>query len=307
MNDLELLRPSAVFATVVEEGSFRGAADRLGLSAPYVSQLVADLETRLGRQLLYRSTRRLTLSSDGERYLAVAQQIADALSEELTTFRAEIEGLVGQLRLSVPTILAAPFFAQLVTEFQLDNPKLEMTIMMEDQPVDPLDHQIDLVIRIGDPGKDPRPARKLFETIGIVCTSADLADKIETPNDLMRYRWVKTPAMQKDIKLLSAASRASKVVTGNFVLTTNNGQLTSRLIAENAGWAIFPEFSVRKALNAGDLVRVLPDWHLPAVGVFGLYSARRTSLSNAKTFLDFVVSKLGPYRTSGNEVVTTSS
>ncbi|MBF9042130.1 LysR family transcriptional regulator [Rhodobacterales bacterium HKCCE4037] len=65
MNDLDLLRPATAFAAVVEEGSFRAAADRLGLSAPYVSQLVADLETRLGRQLLYRTTRKITLSADG--------------------------------------------------------------------------------------------------------------------------------------------------------------------------------------------------------------------------------------------------
>lgn len=292
MNDLELLRPSAVFATVVEEGSFRAAADRLGLSAPYVSQLVAELETRLGRQLLYRSTRRLVLSSDGERYLAVAQQIAEAIGEGLSTFRAQTDELVGQLRLSVPTVLAMPFFAQVVAEFLSNHPRLEMIIMMEDQPVDPLDRQVDIAIRIGDPGDDTRPARKLFETTGIVCASAELACRIATPGDLKKLRWVKTPAMPKEIRLSSAASRASKVVKGDTVLTTNNGQLTSRLIAESAGWAIFPEFAVREALSTGDMVRALPDWHLPAVGVFGLYSARRTSLSNARSFLDFVETKL---------------
>lgn len=292
MNDLELLRPSVVFAKVVEEGSFRAAADRLGLSAPYVSQLVTDLETRLGRQLLYRSTRKMTLSPDGERFLPIAQQISHAIGERLTIFRAETEELIGHLRLSVPTVLAAPFFTRLVAEFQADHPNLEMTIMMDDQPVDPLDRQIDLAIRIGDPGDDTRPARKLFETRGIVCASSDLAGQIETPSDLGQIRWVKTPAMPPQIKLSKTGSRATRIVQGNGVLTTNNGQLTSMLIAESVGWAVFPEFAVRDALHTGIMANALPDWHMPAIGVFGLFSARRTSLSNAKSFLDFVASRL---------------
>lgn len=79
MNDLDILRPSMVFAIVAQEGSFSAAAKRLNLSAPYISQMIADLELRLGCQLIYRSTRKLSLSSDGERYLETAQQIADAI------------------------------------------------------------------------------------------------------------------------------------------------------------------------------------------------------------------------------------
>lgn len=75
MSDLDLLRPMLAFATVVETGSFRAAADRLALSPPYVSQMVSDLEARLGRQLLYRSTRRIALTAEGEAFLPHARTL----------------------------------------------------------------------------------------------------------------------------------------------------------------------------------------------------------------------------------------
>jgi len=292
MNDLELLRPAVVFASVVEEGSFRAAADRLGLSAPYVSQLVADLEARLGRQLLYRTTRKLALSADGERFLPVAQQIAGALTFGLGQFRADTNALVGRLRLSVPTVLAAPVFSRIVAEFQRRNPQLELVILMDDQPNDPLDQQTDLSIRIGRPGDDTRPGRKLFETYGIVCAAPDIAAQLTTPEALTRHRWIKTPAMQTTLTLTNSIGIGSASVTPPDTLVTNNGKFTAQLVAENAGWAVFPFFAVRETIAAGHLTYALPEWHLPGVGVYCLYSARQSALSNAKSFVDFLAEKL---------------
>lgn len=293
MNDLDLLRPATAFATVVEEGSFRAAADRLGLSAPYVSQLVADLETRLGRQLLYRSTRKISLSSDGERFLPVAQQIAGALREGLSVFRSETANLVGQLRLSLPSVLASPFFARLLADFQSEHPRLEMVAILDDEPVDPLERKTDLAIRIGDPGDDGRPAKLLFKTSGVICASSKHADEIDTPNDLNAIRWIKTPAMGASLTLSKTKKPREVTVEPNSAITTNNGQLTAHLVAEGLGWAIFPEFAVREAISSGRMTRALADWAVQDVGVYGLYSARRSSLSNAKTFIDFIASRLG--------------
>ena len=293
MNDLDLLRPATAFAAVVEEGSFRAAADRLGLSAPYVSQLVADLETRLGRQLLYRTTRKITLSADGERFLPIAQQIAGALRDGLSTFRSETANVVGRLRLSVPSVLASPYFARLLATFQSAHPLLELIVILDDEPSDPLDRQTDLAIRIGDPGNDDRPAKLLFRTHGVICASLQHANMIETPNDLNAIRWIKTPAMGASLELSRSGKSRTAKVEPNSAITTNNGQLTAHLVAEGLGWAIFPEFAVREAIASGQMTRALRDWAVRDVGVYGLYSARHSSLSNAKSFIDFIASRLG--------------
>ncbi len=292
MNDLEILRPAAVFAVVVEEGSFRAAASRLGLSPPYVSQLISDLETRMGRQLLYRSTRKISLSADGERFLPIAQQIAGALHDGLSTFRSDTHELAGQLRLSVPTILAAQLFARLLAEFQARHPKLELHVHLDDQPVDPLDRGTDLAIRIGEPVDDARPARLLFRTQGVICASADMAATLRTPRELETQRWIKTPAMGAAFELSNAKRAQTVRIAPTQGMVTNNGLLTTHLVAQGAGWAAFPEFAVRGALSSGQLARALPDWAVPNVGVYGLYSARNTALSNAKSFVDFLVARL---------------
>ncbi|MBW8638939.1 LysR family transcriptional regulator [Hoeflea sp. WL0058] len=292
LNDLELLRPATVFATVVDEGSFRAAADRLGLSAPYVSQLVADLENRLGRQLLYRSTRKIALSADGERFLPVAQQIAGALREGLNAFRSENTDLVGQLRLSLPSVLASPFFARLLTEFQSKHPRLGLEAILDDEAVDPMDRQTDLTIRIGDPGDDRRPAKLLFRTRGVVCVSASNTHWVKTPKDLKAMRWIKTPAMGVTLKLSKPGKSRPVQIEPDSSMITNNGQLTAQLVSEGMGWAIFPEFAVREAISSEQMSRALPDWEVLDVGVYALYSARQSSLSNAKALVDFIAEKL---------------
>jgi DNA-binding transcriptional LysR family regulator len=156
MHDLDLLRPSVAFAMVVEAGSFKGAAERLGLSAPYVSQLISDLEARLGRQLLYRSTRSISLTDSGAKFLIHARTLAEAFREGIADVREERLGLSGSLRVSAPTVLVSPVFTRLVQRFAQQHPDLHMQIDFDDKAVDPVASRVDLAIRVGDPGNDPR-------------------------------------------------------------------------------------------------------------------------------------------------------
>lgn len=292
MNDLEILRPAAVFAYVVEAGSFRGAADQLGLSAPYVSQLVADLETRLGRQLLYRSTRKISLSSDGERFLPTAQAIAQSLRDGVGAFRDHAGQLQGKLRLNVPTVLAAPLFAKIIAEFQERHPAIALSVTLDDHMVDPLDRQADLTIRIGDPAAQTHGAVKLFETRGVVCTSHQLADDVKMVRDLADLRWIKTPDMPKRItfdRIVPKAGFAQNfAVEAQSHLVTNSAQLAKELVQKSVGWAIFPEFSIQLAVTQGYLAHVVPEWATTPVGVYCVYSARQSSLSNAQSFVQFM-------------------
>jgi DNA-binding transcriptional LysR family regulator len=193
MHDLDLLRPSVAFAMVVEAGSFKGAAERLGLSAPYVSQMISDLEARLGRQLLYRSTRSISLTDSGAKFLIHAQTLADAFREGISDVREERLGLSGSLRVSAPTVLVSPVFTRLVHRFAQQHPGLRMQIDFDDKAVDPVASRVDLAIRVGDPGNDPRLARKLFVTRGLVCCSPDEARQIRKPHDLDNRMWFHSP------------------------------------------------------------------------------------------------------------------
>lgn len=287
MNELDLLRPMLTFATVVESGSFRVAAERLGLSAPYVSQMVSDLETRLGRQLLFRSTRRLALTVEGEAFLPHAQALAEAFGKGLDVVRDPRRGLTGRLRISAPSVLASPAFARAVTAFSDVHPALRLEIDLEDRAIDPVAAQVDLALRIGDPGDDPRLARKLFTTRGVVCCASGGANSLRRPEDLAALTWLRSPATSPRLTLWGPEGR-SFTAEPSAQIVVNSAALIRAMLAEGAGYALFPEFTVREAFAANKLAQACPGWGVPDVDVQALFTERRTALSNARAFVDHI-------------------
>jgi DNA-binding transcriptional LysR family regulator len=287
MSDLDLLRPMLAFATVVETGSFRAAADRLSLSPPYVSQMVSDLEARLGRQLLYRSTRRIALTAEGESFLPHARALSEAFVQGLDTVRDARRGLPGRLRLSAPTVLASPAFARVVSGFAADHPGIRLEIDMDDRAIDPVAAQVDLALRIGDPGEDPRLARKLFTTRGILCCAPALAPTLRTPADLDGLTWIRSPSTPSRLSLRGPDGQDHGTAPERQMVV-NNAALVRSLLRDGGCYALFPDFTVRDALDAGQLGIACPDWSVPGVSVHALYTERRTALTNARAFVDHV-------------------
>lgn len=107
-----------------------------------------------------------------------------AFAEGLDTVRDARRGLTGRLRISAPTVLASPAFARVVTAFAATHPGIALEIDLEDRAIDPVAAQVDLALRIGDPGDDPRLARKLFTTRGVVCCAPAVAATITDPGQL---------------------------------------------------------------------------------------------------------------------------
>lgn len=288
MNDLDLMRPMAAFAMIVEAGSFRAAADRLGLSAPYVSQMLSELEARMGRQLLYRSTRRIALTADGEALLSHAQVLANAFSQGLNVVRDARRSLRGRLRISAPTVLASPAFARVVMAFSTAHPEMRLEIELEDRAVEPVAAKVDLALRIGNTGDDPRLARKLFTTRGILCCAPGVAAQSRQPADLANLTWLRSPTTASRLSLCGPAGQLYSA-DPRSQLVVNNAALIRSMLAEGGCYALLPEFAVREVLRAGTLAVACPDWSVPAVDVYALYTERRTALTNARAFVDAVL------------------
>lgn len=291
MNDLDLMRPMAAFAMVVETGSFRAAADRLSLSPPYVSQMVSDLEARLGRQLLYRSTRRIALTAEGEAFLPHARALAQAFTEGLDTVRDARRGLTGRLRVSAPTVLASPAFARVVSAFTSDHPGIMLEVDLDDRATDPVAAQVDLALRIGDPGNDPRLARKLFTTRGVICCAPATAALATHPAELAGLTWLRSPATPQRLDLREASGKVFTVEPARQIVI-NNAALIRAMLANGGCYALLPEFTVQEAIATGTLGVACPDWSIPDVRVHALYTERRTSLTNARAFVDTLQSAL---------------
>ena len=144
------LRPIAIFVEVVRGGSFRAAARQLGLSPSAVSYNVAQLEARVGNVLLYRSTRKLSLTKEGEYLYERAHKLLSDITEGLDEISGTATSMRGRLVVSVTTALLHSNLNDIIARFCIDNPNVDVDIQYTDERQDLIRDGIDLVLRAGD-------------------------------------------------------------------------------------------------------------------------------------------------------------
>lgn len=288
MNRLELLKPAIVFAAVVERGSFKAAADFLNLSPPYVSQMISDLELRLGRPLMYRTTRKWVLTEAGEQFFPYALSTAEAFREGIELVSSERQRLFGRLCVAVPSVLAKPRFARIVNRFTREHPDIELKIMVGDEHIDTVDSKVDLIIRIGKLSSSNPKHKKLFDTQGIICCAPSLSERIRSIEDLIHLLWLKSPNMDTSFELRDEDDHTHKLAP-NSTLVSNNEALIQAILAEGDSFAIFPAFVVQDALKQKVLINPLPSYSTETVPVYAVITEHRTKLSNAKAFLNAII------------------
>lgn len=146
MDRIEAMR---AFVTVVNEGTFTSAADRLGMSPQLASKYVSQLEQHLGVRLLNRTTRKLHLTEAGTRYHQHAQQVVDEIDDmenQLGDLQTQARGL---LRISAPVSFATRHMAQLLSDFQTAHPDVGIDLQLNDRKVDIVEEGFDIALRIG--------------------------------------------------------------------------------------------------------------------------------------------------------------
>jgi DNA-binding transcriptional LysR family regulator len=155
MKDDRLLE-MRVFKAVVESGGFTAAAHALGVSQPFVSQVVNNLERRLGVQLLHRSTRERRLTDEGERFLALSAGILEGIDlgeAQIISARAEPRG---DLRVSAPLAFGMDQVVPRLPDFLTAFPQVKVHLSLSDSLVSLIEENIDVAIRMG---RRPRPRR----------------------------------------------------------------------------------------------------------------------------------------------------
>ncbi|MEM9140585.1 MAG: LysR family transcriptional regulator, partial [Pseudomonadota bacterium] len=146
---LDQLRQIAIFAKTVDHGSFRAAARALDISPSVVSHHVTQLEERLGTALLYRSTRKLSVTEDGKRLLSNAHVMIDAAEAGLTAIADRGRALSGVLHVTVPAVLARSALVDRIAGFSRDHPNVHLMLDFSDARREVIGGGIDVAIRMG--------------------------------------------------------------------------------------------------------------------------------------------------------------
>ena len=294
MQDLNDLR---YFAAVVSSGGFSKAARELGLPKSRLSRRIAQLEAELGVRLLERSTRRLQVTEVGREVYTqavAATAAAEAAFEAALRVRSEPQGLV---RLSCPLNLQDAIVRRLPA-FLTDHPRLRLQILSTNRRVDLIEERIDVAVRVRErlDTDGELQMRRIGVSRRIVVASPDLVRRHgepSTPEQLASLPLVDAnEGGGPSVWRLSASDERQWSVEFDARLAAGDLKLLLAATLAGVGAALLPEMECRADLEAGRLVRLLPDWGAADGVLHIVFTSRRSMLPSVRAVIDFAVAAL---------------
>jgi len=293
---MDRLAVMALYARVVETGSFSRAAAALGLGQPTASKQIAALEERLGVRLLERSTRRLRPTEAGREFYERCRRLVDEADDLESSARRGARGAVGRLRVACPMGFGRLHVVPIVVRFLAAHPEAQVDLVMNDRYVDLAEEGVDVAIRIANLGDSTLHARRLGETPrALVASPAYLRRRgaPRTPADLERHDFVVYAYFDAPERLaLVGPDGAAADVRVKARLRVNNAEAMREAVLGGIGICAMPLWAIGAELAAGTAKRVLPDWAPPASAVQAVYSSARHLPARVRLFIDFVAAEL---------------
>ena len=280
------------FVAVVDAGSFVRAADALDISKTAVSRLVGDLEARLGTRLLHRTTRRLSLTPDGEVFHERCRQVLDDVNEAEAELTARSGEAVGRLRINVPVTFGLLHLAPLWPAFMAMHPRVELDITLADRLVDLVDEGYDLAVRIARLQPSSLVSRQLSSTRLVLCASPEYLRRHGTPvhpSELVRHAVIAYTLLATGDHWEFEGPQGPVGVTVSPQMRTNSGDTCCAAALQHRGLVLQPTFLVGPHLASGALVEVLPPYRSIELGVFAVYPSRKHLPPKVGVLVDFLV------------------
>lgn len=284
------------FRRIVDRGSFARAADDLGVSPALLSREVKLLEESLGCTLLTRTTRSMSLTDAGRLYYDEAQGILDTVSKVEDRIREGTGAIRGHLKVNAPNSFGQTVIAPFLPAFLETYPDLTLTLSLDDRVIDMIEGGFDLSIRIRPALPDSSlVARRIGTARQWIFASPDYLEKaatLDSPDDIASHRVAGFLLAEhlSEWRLLGPGG-ARTVQIAPSVRVGNSLVLRDLLIAGH-GIGTLPDFISAVPEARGDLVRVLPDYELPAPGIFAIASSRLGMDTRVSAFLEHLRSAL---------------
>lgn len=295
---LENLTDMAVFARVVDAGSFSAAARQLGLTPSAVSRQVARLEAALHVRLLERSTRKLRLTEAGSAAYSRCQTLVAAAREVMALSDTQSATPRGLVRVSMPKAIGRQVIHPLMPAFLARYPEVDVQLIITDRVVDLFEEAVDLAIRPTDAPPPGLAGRPLMQVHHRVCASPNYLRAHGTPQhprELAQHSclYLGEDERDRDWRFRKDGDEVTVRVSGRYVANHSEVRLDGAL--QHLGLASLPDFTARQALASGQLVTVLSDWtHVTdyAGTAWLLYPPNRYLPAKLRVWIDFVVAGL---------------
>jgi len=284
-----------VFAAVADAGSFVAAADALDISKAAVSRYVSEVEQRLGVRLMHRTTRRLSLTPEGEVFLARSREIIASIDDSEREISTRSESASGLLKLSVPVSFGIKHLAGLWSEFLQAHPQVSLDVQLADRVIDLVDEGFDVAVRIARLPDSSLVSRKLATTRLVLCASPKYLKARgvpKHPSDLAEHDILGYSLLAAGDTWHFTGTKGPVTVKVRPRLWTNNGDTCVAAAVRGAGIQLQPTFLVADELASGKLVEVLPKFRASELGIYAVYPTRKFVLPKVRVLLEFLSAKL---------------
>ena len=289
-----------IFATVVDAGSFVAAAQTLGVSKAAVSRHVSELEARLGARLLQRTTRRLSLTSEGAVFYGRCKNLLADVEEAEAEVSSRTTQAAGLLRVNVPVSYGLLQLAPLWAPFLAQHPRLQLDVTLSDRVVDLVEEGYDVAVRIARLPASTLVSRQLASTRLILCASPGYLQANGTPEHpgaLSQHTVLAYNLLASGNVWSFAGPHGSISVKVAPRVISNSGDTCRRMALMDAGIILQPSFLLDRDLQRGTLVELLPQYRSTELGVYALYPTRKHLSAKVRALVDYLVQALGPSAT----------
>lgn len=292
---MDRLTGMAVFAKVVDSGSFAAAARHFGMSPAMATTHVQTLEERLGVRLLNRTTRRVSVTEVGQNFYERCLRILSDL-EEAEGAAGELQSAPrGLLRVTAPVSFGTRKLTPAIADYLASYPDVSIDLSLDDPYLDLLEKRFDLAIRLGHLADSSLIARKLCTLATILCASPGYLEKNgapRTPRDLIGHNClVYTYATPQRVWTFVDQNGKEDVVRISGRFLADSGDALLALVLRDGGVVLVPDYLVDDDLKAGRLVRLLPEYVTPETAVHAVYPHSRHLSAKTRSFIDFLASR----------------
>ena len=290
------------FSALASSGSLGAAARELGITTAAVSKRLAQIEGRLGLSLVNRTTRRMSLTPEGEVYLEHARKILGEIDSMESILWGSTETPKGLLRVNATLGFGRTQIAPLISEFVKKYPQVDIQLQLSVSPPPITDDLYDVCFRFGHPPDSRTIAKLIVPNRRILVASPNYLKQFgepKTPNDLMKHNCIGIRQGDEAYGLwrftknkTSAKKEPTEDVKIRGNLTTNDGEIAVNWALDNQGILLRAEWDVARYIKSGRLKHILTSYQAPDADIYAVFSQRNKTSARVNALVDFVSNAL---------------
>ncbi len=288
----------AFFSTLIKSGSLTAAAREFDVTPSAVSKWLAQLEARLGVRLVARSTRRISLTNEGEVYLAEGRRILAEIDDLERTVASSRAVPVGLLKVNASLGFGRSFIAPAVSEFAREYPDLEIQLLLSSRPMSLDEGEVDLRIRFGEPPDSRITARRIAAHRRRIVAAPGYLDRHGrplVPQDLVRHNCL---IVRQDDTAYGqwhfTRGRKTQTVKVHGTLSSNDGATALLWARDGHGILMRSEWDTAPLVRSGELEVLLDEYALPPADIHAVYAPKQNLAAKVRVFVDFLVARFAP-------------